>query len=294
MKHMRVLKNHIADYLELTKPRVVLLMLITAYVGMALATPDSVPLTTIVLGLLGIGLLAGAAATVNHLVDQRIDALMWRTKRRPIPTGKIVTKHAALFAILLAMTGFIILMIWINALTAWLTFFSLVGYAGVYTLYLKRATPQNIVIGGLAGAMPPLLGWTAVTNHIDPYACLLVLIIFVWTPPHFWALAIYRHEEYAAADVPMLPVTHGLLFTRKNVLVYTILLLICSLLPYITDMNGLIYGVSALVLGLIFIYYALRLRFSSDLIWGMRTFKFSIVYLFLLFIMMFIDHHILL
>ncbi len=281
------------DYLDLCKLRVVLLMLITAYVGMALASPGLVPWSAAVFGLLGIGLLASAAAAVNHLVDRRIDAIMGRTKYRPLPTGRVSVSNAIIFAIILGILGFLVLAVLVNLLTAWLTLLTLVGYAGIYTMYLKRATSQNIVIGGLAGAMPPLLGWTAVTGHLDLNAWLLVLIIFVWTPPHFWALAIFRHEEYSKVEIPMLTTTHGLKYTRNSVLIYTFALLLVSLLPYFIGMSGMLYLIGAVILGIIFIVYAFILRLSPELRWGMKTFRYSIVYLFLLFIFLLADHYVL-
>lgn len=281
------------DYLDLCKLRVVLLMLITAYVGMALAAPGLVPWQTTVFGLLGIGLLACSAAAVNHLVDRRVDAIMGRTKYRPLPTGRVSIKNAIIFAIIIGVFGFAVLALFVNWLSAWLTLLTLVGYAGIYTMYLKRATPQNIVIGGLAGAMPPLLGWVAVTGYLTLDAWLLVLIIFVWTPPHFWALAIYRHEEYSKAEIPMLTTTHGIPYTKISIVIYTLLLLGASLLPCLTGMSGLAYLIGALILGLIFLYYALRLYFSSDIRWGMRTFRYSIIYLFTLFIFLLVDHYLL-
>lgn len=281
------------DYLDLCKLRVVLLMLITAYVGMALAAPGLAPWPTTMFGLLGIGLLACSAAAVNHLVDRRVDAIMGRTKYRPLPTGRVSIKNAIIFAIILGLVGFAILAIFINWLCAWLTLLTLVGYAGIYTMYLKRATPQNIVIGGLAGAMPPLLGWVAVTGQMTLNPWLLVLIIFVWTPPHFWALAIFRHEEYSKAEIPMLTTTHGIPYTKISIVIYSLLLLGASLLPCLTGMSGLVYFVGALILGLIFLYYALRLYFSNDIRWGMRTFRYSIIYLFALFIVLLVDHYLL-
>lgn len=279
------------DYLGLCKLRVVLLMLITAYVGMALASSGFVPLQPLIFGLLGIGLLASSAAAVNHLVDSRIDAIMTRTKYRPLPTGRVSVKNAIIFAAVLGIIGFLILGFLVNWLTAILTTLTLVGYAGVYTMYLKRATPQNIVIGGLAGAMPPLLGWTAVTGYVTLDAWLLVLIIFMWTPPHFWALAIYRHEEYSNVDIPMLTSTHGLNYTRNSILVYTVLLIAVTCIPFFVGMLSWFYLISSIVLGLIFLAYTIALKVSSDIRWGMKTFRYSIIYLFLLFIMMFIDHY---
>jgi protoheme IX farnesyltransferase len=278
------------NYWELCKLRVVLLMLITAYVGMALAVPGFVPWRPLICGLVGIGLLASSAAVINHLVDRKIDAIMWRTKYRPIATGKVKPLNALLFSLLLGISGFVILLLWVNTLTAILTAFTLVGYAIIYTMFLKHATPQNIVIGGLAGAMPPLLGWTAVTGTLDANAWLLVIIIFIWTPPHFWALAIYRLEEYKKAHVPMLPVTHGVRYTKISIVIYTVLLLLVSILPFIFAMSGLIYLVGAIVLGLIFLFYALRLLLTDNIQWSMQTFRYSIIYLFLLFIVLFADH----
>jgi heme o synthase len=281
------------DYLDLCKLRVVILMLITAYVGMALASPGLVSLKVTFFALLGIGFLASSAATVNHLVDRRIDAVMGRTKYRPIPTGRVSIPRAIIFSSILGVIGFILLFLFINTLTAILTLLTLVGYAGIYTMYLKRATSQNIVIGGLAGAMPPLLGWTAVTGHMSIDAWLLVAIIFVWTPPHFWALAIFRHEEYKKVDIPMLTTTHGLLHTRNSVVVYTVLLFVVSIVPYFIGMNSWLYLTSAIILNTIFLIYSLILRFSENLIWGMRTFRYSILYLLLLFVAMLVDHYVL-
>ncbi len=237
------------DYKELTKPNVVLLMILTAAIGMFMAVPGMVPLDVLILGNLGIAFCAGAAAAVNHLVDERIDQRMARTHKRPIAQGKIGSQQAALFALVLGSLGMILLLVWINPLTAWLTLFSLIGYAVIYTMFLKRATPQNIVIGGLAGAAPPLLGWTAVTGEIHGHALLLVLIIFAWTPPHFWALAIHRRAEYAAVEIPMLPVTHGVAFTKLHILLYTILMVLITLLPYATRMSGPLYLLGAVMLG---------------------------------------------
>ncbi|MCP0914532.1 heme o synthase [Legionella sp. 27cVA30] len=279
------------DYLELCKPRVVALMLLTVVVGMYLATPGWVPVATLTSALLGIGLCAGSAAAINHLVDKRIDAMMARTKKRPIAHGRISVKEAFLFACVLGVGGLVILILFVNRLTAVLTFVSLIGYAGVYTGYLKRATPQNIVIGGLAGAAPPLLGWTAVTNQLDPQALLLVLIIFTWTPPHFWALAIYRFEDYRHAEIPMLPVTHGIDYTKLNVLLYTILLVAVSILPFAVKMSGLVYLAGALALGARFLYWGIVLYRSKQAVIAMRTFRFSIIYLMLLFLFLLIDHY---
>lgn len=280
------------DYLELCKPKVVALMLLTVVVGMYLAAPGWIALATLFASLVGIGFCAGSAATINHLVDKRIDAIMARTKQRPIAGGRVSVKQAMYFATILAVLGLAILILFVNTLTAALTFISLIGYAGIYTGYLKRATPQNIVIGGLAGAAPPMLGWTAVTNHLDPQALLLVLIIFTWTPPHFWALAIYRIEEYKNAEIPMLPVTHGVAFTKLNVLLYTILLLVVTALPFVVGMSGWFYLIGASLLGIRFLYWAIILYRSERAVVAMRTFRFSIVYLMMLFVFLLLDHYI--
>jgi protoheme IX farnesyltransferase len=283
--------DHWRDYLELTKPRVVSLITFTAMVGMLLARPAMVPWTVLVFGSLGIALVAGAAAAINHLVDQRIDAVMMRTMRRPLPTGSLDSRHALLFAALLCMTGLLLLTMFSNLLTAVLTFCSLIGYACIYTMYLKRATPQNIVIGGAAGAAPPLLGWAAVTGQIEPGALLLFLIVFVWTPPHFWALALHRREDYAQAEVPMLPVTHGAEFTRLQILLYTLMLLGVTLLPFAIGMSGVLYLCAALILGLRFVWMAWRLQSSADDRRAMPVFRYSIVYLFGLFATLMADHY---
>jgi protoheme IX farnesyltransferase len=278
------------DYLELTKPTVVALMILTSVIGMLLATPGIPGWEVFFYGNLGIALLAGAAAVINHVVDQKIDTVMARTRNRPVATGKIRPLEAMLFSTVLAAAGMVILVWQVNSLTAWLTLASLVGYAGVYTLFLKRMTPQNIVIGGLAGAMPPLLGWTAVTGQVDGHALLLVLIIFAWTPPHFWALAIHRKEEYAKAGIPMLPVTHGNRYTELHILLYTLILLAVSLLPFVTGMSGIIYLVGALVLGFRFLQYSVRLLRGDDRRVALKTFKFSITYLMVLFVFLLVDH----
>lgn len=280
------------DYLELCKPRVVALMLLTVIVGMFLATPGLVPLTTLIASLVGIGFAAGSAAAINHLVDKRIDSIMSRTSKRPVARGRVSVKQAIYFATVLGVTGLTILVYFVNILTAVLTFITLIGYAGIYTGYLKRATPQNIVIGGLAGAAPPLLGWTAVTNHLDPQALLLVLIIFTWTPPHFWALAIYRFEEYKFAAIPMLPVTHGIAFTKLNILLYTILLLVVSVLPFVVGMSGWIYLAGAVILGARFLYWSIVLYRTDKPVVAMQTFRFSIIYLMVLFVFLLVDHYI--
>ncbi|WP_019216191.1 heme o synthase [Legionella tunisiensis] len=280
------------DYLELCKPRVVALMLLTVVVGMYLAAPGWIALPILLASLIGIGFCAGSAAAINHLVDKRIDAIMIRTRKRPIAQGKVSVKQALYFALILGVLGLSTLILFVNTLTAVLTFVTLIGYAGIYTGYLKRATPQNIVIGGLAGAAPPLLGWTAVTNHLDPQALLLVLIIFTWTPPHFWALAIYRFEEYKHAEIPMLPVTHGIPFTKLNVLLYTILLLVVSVLPFVVGMSGSLYLIGAILLGLRFLHWAIMLYRDEQPVIAMRTFRFSIVYLMMLFVFLLIDHYV--
>lgn len=279
------------DYLELCKPRVVLLMLLTVLVGMYLAAPGWVNLSLLGASVLGIGLCAGSAAAVNHLVDRRIDSIMARTKKRPIAHGRISVGQALWFAVIMGVFGLAVLLVFVNQLTALLTFITVIGYAGVYTGYLKRATSQNIVIGGLAGAAPPLLGWTSVTNQLDPQALLLVLIIFTWTPPHFWALAIYRHEEYQHAEIPMLPVTHGIQFTKLNVYLYTILLLVASVLPFVVGMSGWFYLMGALILGARFLFWAHTLYRTDKPVVAMQTFRFSIVYLMSLFVFLLIDHY---
>jgi len=280
------------DYYQLCKPRVVALMLLTSLAGMFLATPNAVPIDILFWGTLGIALCAGSAATINQLVDRRIDILMTRTSHRPIATGRIPPLGACGFAMIIGIAGLLILSLFVNHLSAWLTFCSLIGYAFFYTIILKRATPQNIVIGGAAGAAPPLLGWACVTGDVSPYALLLVLIIFTWTPPHFWALAIYRREEYAKADIPMLPVTHGVKFTKLCILLYTLLLVAITAFPYITGMSGLIYFSSAMVLGIIFISYAVRLfRAQHEDKIARATFSYSIYYLMMLFIALLIDHY---
>lgn len=278
------------DYLELTKPRVVALMILTALIGMCMAVPGFVPWQPLVLGNLGIALCAGAAAAINHIVDERIDQQMARTKGRPVATGRLSQRQAAGFALLLSLLGVITLVLWVNTLTAVLTVASLIGYAFIYTMFLKRATPQNIVIGGLAGAAPPLLGWTAVTGEIHGHALLLVLIIFAWTPPHFWALAIHRKEEYAAVGVPMLPVTHGVKFTALHIFLYTILMVLITLLPFATGLSGWFYLAAALVLGVVFLYWSVEILRGRNAKAPMETFKYSITYLLLLFIAMLVDH----
>jgi protoheme IX farnesyltransferase len=285
-------RQRLRDYYELCKPRVVMLIVFTAVVGMFLATPGMVPLDVLLIGTLGIGLMAASAAAINQLLDAEVDARMARTCGRPLVTGNLKRGQSIRFAAALGVAGMVVLYLWINPLTAWLTFFTLVGYAGVYTLYLKRATPQNIVIGGAAGAAPPILGWVAVTGTLDPEPLLLFLIIFIWTPPHFWALAIERHEEYAKVDIPMLPVTHGLEYTRTQILLYTFLLIAVSLLPFAYGMSGVLYGLGALLLGLLFLAYAWRLKFAPQPGLAMRTFGYSIVYLMAIFSLLLVDHYV--
>ena len=280
------------DYLTLCKPKVVSLIVFTAVVGMFLATPSMVPWDVLIYGTIGIGLAASSAATINHVIDYRIDSIMARTMRRTLPEGKISVVNAIIFAWFLGTISMGILAFLVNTLTAGLTALSLIGYGFIYSMFLKRATPQNIVIGGAAGAAPPVLGWTAVTGTLDPNSLLLFLIIFVWTPPHFWALAIYRRDDYAAADIPMLPVTHGVEFTRLQILLYTILLFVVTLLPYLVGMSGLFYLVGAVLLGAGFLYYAILMRFNHDDQLAMRTFSYSIIYLMLLFAFLLIDHYI--
>ncbi|MCF2950287.1 heme o synthase [Paraglaciecola aquimarina] len=280
------------DYYEMTKPNVVLLLLLTALVGMCLASETWISWHILLAGLTGIGFLSSAAAVVNHVVDRRIDSQMARTSNRPVPKGKVTPKKAIIFASVLTIVGYLILELWVNRLTAVLTLAGLLGYAVVYTMYLKRATPQNIVIGGLAGAIPPLLGWTAVTGEIHPHALLLVLIVFTWTPPHFWALAIHREKDYARAKVPMLPVTHGVEFTKTSILLYTILLCVVCLLPYLIGMTGIIYLLGSTLLNVGFLYYAWKLKFGSTEKTAMQTFKFSIIHLMVLFVVLLVDHYI--
>ncbi len=278
------------DYYEMCKPNVVLLMLLTSLVGMFMAVPGMVPWDVLVWGNLGIAMSAASAAVVNHVIDRRIDGQMGRTHNRPVAKGKVAPAHALIFAAVLAVVGMGVLYVLINPLTAWLTLSSSVGYALVYTLYLKRATPQNIVIGGIAGAMPPLLGWVAVTGTVDPNALLLVLIIYTWTPPHFWALAIHKRDEYAKVEVPMLPVTHGLEFTGLQVLLYTVLLVISTMLPYVVGMSGFIYLVGVTLLNMRFLYWAWKL-YRGAYQQAMKTFWFSIIYLMVLFALLLVDHY---
>jgi heme o synthase len=278
-------------YYELTKPKVVMLILFTAFVGMLLATPGLVPWQPLVFGLIGIGLASAAGAVVNHVVDQHIDAVMERTRGRPLPSGRMDAPHAVAFAVGLTTLAMIVLMVWVNALTAALTFAAFIGYAVIYTVFLKRSTPQNIVWGGLSGAAPPLLGWTAVTGEVEGHALLLVLLVFVWTPPHFWSLAIKRRAEYARASIPMLPVTHGVEFTKQQVFLYTLMLLAVSLMPFMAHMSGLLYLVAAVALGLGFVHHAWRLLRSEGDEWAMKTFGYSIVYLTALFAALLADHY---
>jgi protoheme IX farnesyltransferase len=283
---------HWRDYYALTKPGVVQLLVFTAIVGMFLAVPGMVPWDLLVAASLGIGFAAAAGAVVNQVLDQRIDAQMARTRNRPLPQGRVTERDALAFAMGLGLAGLAVLVIFVNALTAALTFASLIGYAVVYTVYLKRATPQNIVIGGAAGAAPPVLGWTAVTGSVDPHALLLFLIIFTWTPPHFWALAIARRSDYERADIPMLPVTHGVDLTKSFIVYYTILLILVTVLPYITGMSGPFYLSGALLLGGGFLYYALTLKLAPRQELPMTTFRYSISYLMALFSFLLIDHYI--
>ena len=279
------------DFLELTKPKVSLLIVFTAVVGMVLASPGMVPLPALIFGTLGIAMASGSAAAFNHVLDRRIDEQMARTRRRPLPTGHLLKSQAIIFASVLALASMLVLWSSVGALTASLTFCSLIGYAMVYTLWLKRATPQNIVIGGAAGAAPPVLGWAAVTHTIDPHALLLFLIIFTWTPPHFWALAIARRDDYAKVGIPMLPVTHGIPYTRLQIVLYTILLILSTLLPVLTGMSGLIYLAAVLFLNGRFLYFVLALNRGARPDLPMRTFKFSITYLMLLFAALIVDHY---
>jgi protoheme IX farnesyltransferase len=280
------------QYLVLCKPRVVVLIVFTAVVGMFLSVPGLPPLVPFLAGTLGVALAASSAAAINHLLDRNTDAKMKRTRNRPMAKGELNKKNVLVFALTLGFLAMAILVTWANTLTAILTFLSLIGYAIVYTVWLKRATPQNIVIGGAAGAAPPVLGWTAITGSLDPQALLLFLIIFTWTPPHFWALAIYRKDEYALVDIPMLPVTHGSAFTRLQILLYTILLVIVTTLPYLTGMSGLVYLAGVTVLNAGFMWYAMRMMRSKDILLPMHTFAFSITYLMVLFIFLLVDHYV--
>ena len=284
--------SRLKEYYELCKPRVVMLIVFTAIIGMFLAVPGLPPWNALVWGTLGITLQAAAAAAVNQIIDRNVDARMARTCGRPLVTGTLGMTESIAFATVIGILGFALLWFWVNPLTAVLTQFTLIGYAGVYTLFLKRATPQNIVIGGAAGAVPPVLGWVAVTGNVDPHSLLLFLIIFIWTPPHFWALAIERRDEYAKVDIPMLPVTHGIDYTRTQVLLYTVLLLITAILPFVFGMSGLIYFVGAMILSLVFLYYAILLKFAPRPGLPMKTFGYSIVYLMGIFSLLLLDHYI--
>ena len=288
----RPLSSRLGQFYQLTKPRVVSLIVFTAVIGMFLSTPGMVPLQVLVAGTLGIALTAGAAAAVNCLVEQRLDALMARTRYRPLPRGQVTSLQTLLFAGVVGGAGLIILHHWVNALTMWLTLATFVGYAIIYTLVLKPLTPQNIVIGGASGAMPPVLGWTAVTGEIAADALILFLIIFAWTPPHFWALALYRKGDYAKAGVPMLPVTHGDKFTRLHVLLYTVILTAVTLMPFVTRMSGAIYLGVAIVLDAVFLYYAIRIYVAYTDRLAQRTFRYSIIYLTALFAALLVDHYI--
>lgn len=282
----------LSEFLELTKPKVVLLIVFTAIVGMLLAVPNQLPdWLKVLFASIGIGFAAGSAAAINHLVDQRIDSIMLRTQHRPLPTGGLKPSQVIIFATVLGSIGLSILAWQINILTTVLTFVSLIGYAVIYTVFLKRATPQNIVIGGAAGAAPPVLGWAAMTGEVSYDALVLFLIIFVWTPPHFWALAVYRRLDYAKAEVPMLPVTHGSSFTCEHILYYSVLLLIVSIFPYLTRMSGVFYLGGALVLGIVFLYKAYKLNQSKDELQSMALFHYSILYLMLLFAFLLVDHY---
>ena len=284
--------NIVKNYYELCKPNVVLMMLLCALVGIVLASETLLPFMDIIIPLTGIALCSGSAAAINQIIDREADAEMDRTDKRPIPQGEVSVINASIFAFTIGILGVLILVYLVNTLTAILTVLALGGYAFIYTIYLKRATPQNIVIGGLAGAAPPLLGWASVTNSIEPNALLLVLIIFIWTPPHFWALAIYRKDDYAKQSIPMLPVTHGVAFTKLQIVLYTIILFLVSLFPYIVLMSGIIYLVSALILSSLFLFYSVRLYLSDDDKYAMQTFWFSIYYIFLIFIALIVDHFI--
>lgn len=280
------------DYFDLCKPKVVALLLLTSVVGVVLASPPGeISLFVLIVSTIGIGLGSAAGAAINQIVERESDARMARTENRPLPKGRVSQQNAFIFAVLMATASVFILTAWINVLTAVLTFASMIGYAVIYTMYLKKATPQNIVIGGLAGATPPLLGWTSVTGTIDPHGLLLVLIIYTWTPPHFWALAIHRRDDYAKVNLPMLPVTHGIEFTKYSILGYTVLMFICTLLPYLAYMRGEIYLISALLFGLYFFYKVFMLMFSKRKNAAISTFVYSINYLMLLFIAMVVDHY---
>ena len=292
MKKMAATISTWRDYVALCKPKIVCLIMFTALVGMLLAAPGAVAVHLLVSAILGIGLAAASAAAINHVVDRKVDAIMARTLQRPLPKGNITARNAIVFAAVLCVISMVILALWVNVLTALLTFVTLIGYGVIYSMFLKRATPQNIVIGGAAGAAPPVLGWTAVSDSLEPHALLLFLIIFAWTPPHFWALAIARRKDYESADIPMLPVTHGLEFTRLHILLYTLLLFIVTLLPYLTGMSGIAYLFGALTLGGGFIYFTVKLMRKAEEATAMRTFSYSIWYLMGLFAVLLIDHYI--
>ena len=279
------------DYYQMCKPRVVMLLVLTSLVGMLLAVPGMVPLDILLLGNLGIGLVSTSGAVVNHLLDRRFDLKMKRTHNRPLPQGRVAPSQAALFAVVIGVAGMAIMLLWVNPLSAWLTLAAFVGYAFIYTGYLKHATPQNIVIGGLSGAMPPLLGWSAVTGTIEADALILVLIIFAWTPPHFWSLAIHRKDEYARSGIPMLPVTHGERVTRIHISVYTVMLVVVSVLPFFSGLSGPLYLAVALLLGAGFMVWSTRLLVNPGATTAMATFRYSIVYLALLFVTLVIDHY---
>lgn len=285
------LKQRALAFLDLCKPRVVALIVFTAMVGMALSTPGLLPLWPFVWGSVGIGLAAASAAALNHVIDRRVDARMTRTRHRPLPTGVLNERQAVGFALALAVVSMLVLTLLVNPLTAVLTFFSLIGYAVIYTVWLKRATSQNIVIGGAAGAAPPVLGWAAITGEVHAFALILFLIIFAWTPPHFWALAIYRREEYAGVGLPMLPVTHGVKFTRWQILFYTIVLILVTLLPYLTGMSGLIYLAGVCVLNAGFLGYAIALLKNRNERLAMDMFNYSVLYLMVLFAILLVDHY---
>ena len=287
-------KNNIKAYVESSKPKVVALMIFTSFIGMLLAEPLALNLEVLLVGNLGIALMSLSAGSINQLLDQKIDSIMLRTKRRPLVMGVLAPKNVIIYAVTLASTGFLLLYFLINTLTAWLTFASLVGYAFVYTLYLKRRTPQNIVIGGAAGATPPLLGWTAMTGQVDSIAIILFLIIFFWTPPHFWALALYRKEEYFAAKIPMLPVTHGEQYTRVHITLYTFMLTIVSLMPFIIKFSSYFYLTGALLLNLFFLYYVLKMQYSKNNYLANKIFDYSIIYLSALFGFLLADRYLVL
>lgn len=284
--------SHWRDYVVLCKPKIVSLIVFTAIVGMFMASPGMVPFSALVFGTMGIGLAAASAAAINHVVDYKIDSVMARTMRRPLPRGNISIQNAVIFAFVLGALAMLVLTYFVNALTAVLTAVSLIGYGFIYSMYLKRATPQNIVIGGAAGAAPPVLGWSAVTGTVDPNSLLLFLIIFAWTPPHFWSLAIYRCKDYASAEIPMLPVTHGVEYTRLQILLYTIVLVIITILPFVTYMSGPLYLVGALLLDAGFLYYAIRMIINKSDRLAMQTFSYSIIYLMALFALLLVDHYV--